>query len=114
MKKMPKPFLFHIIGAINQISQHIAGLTKKQFIKDVKTQDAIVRQLEIIGEASRRLELNFKKTHPEIPWKKIIGMRNKISHEYWDVDLDIVWHVITKQLGPIKKLLEPVVKKLKD
>ena len=114
MKKMPKPFLLHIIGAIDQISQYITGLTKKQFIKDIKTQDAIVRQLEIIGEASRRLELNFKKTHPEIPWKKIIGMRNKISHEYWDVDLDIVWHVITKQLGPIKKLLEPVVEKLKD
>lgn len=114
MEKMPKPFLLHIIGAIDQIGQHIAGLTKKQFVKDVKTQDAVVRQLEIIGEASRRLELNFKKTHPEIPWKRIIGMRNKISHEYWDIDLDIVWHVSTKQLKPLKKLLEPVVEKLKD
>jgi len=114
MEKMPKPFLLHIIGAIDQISQYIAGLTKKQFIKDVKTQDAVVRQLEIIGEASRRLELNFKKTHPEIPWKKIIGMRNKISHEYWDIDLDIVWYVSTKQLEPIKKLLQPVLKTLKD
>lgn len=111
---MPKPFLLHIIGAINQINQHLAGLTKKKFIHDVKTQDAVVRQLEIIGEASRRLELNFKKTHPEIPWKKIIGMRNKISHEYWDIDLDIVWHVSTKQLGPIKKLLLPVIERLKD
>lgn len=114
MEKMPEPFLLHIVGAIDMIGQYIAGLTKKQFFKDVKTQDAVVRQLEIIGEASRRLELNLKKTHSEIPWKKIVGMRNKISHEYWDVDLDIIWHVATKQLGPIKKLLEPVVKKLKD
>lgn len=114
MEKMPKPFLLHIIGAIGQISEHIAGLTKKQFIKDVKTQDAVVRQLEIIGEASRRLELNFKKSHPEIPWKKIVGMRNKISHEYWGVDLNIIWHVATKQLQPIKKLLQPVIEKLKD
>ncbi|MBU1323347.1 DUF86 domain-containing protein [Patescibacteria group bacterium] len=114
MKKVPRPYLLHIIGAIEQIGKHIAGFTKNKFIKDVKTQDAVVRQLEIIGEASTRLEINFKKTHPEIPWKKIIGMRNKITHEYWDIDLNIVWHVATKQLSPLKKLLEPVVKKLKN
>jgi len=114
MKKVPKPYLLHIIDAIDRIEKHIAGFTKNQFIKDVKTQDAVIRQLEIIGEASNRLEINFKKSYPRIPWVKIIGMRNKITHEYWDIDLNIVWHVITKQLQPLKKLLEPVIKSLKD
>ncbi len=67
--------------------------------------DAVVRNLEIIGEACSHLEEEFKDTHPNIPWAQIIGMRNKLAHEYWDIDIDIVWQAATIEAPQLQKQL---------
>jgi len=72
-------------------------------------QDAVVRELEIIGEASRSLSDNFKKQHEYIPWDAIIGMRNRIAHEYINIDLDVIWEVIKEDLPVLKNQLSGLV-----
>ena len=61
--------------------------------------------LEVIGEACTNLEDNFKQSHPNIPWKQIVAMRNKLTHQYWDIDLDIVWYAVTHEVPELKKQL---------
>lgn len=98
MEKNPKIFLEHIVESIDLIQGYIADLKFEEFIKLKETQDAIVRRLEIIGEAAKNLPKDFKEKHSEINWKEIVGMRDKIIHEYYDVDLKIVWDTIKGDL----------------
>ncbi|MCG2692277.1 DUF86 domain-containing protein [Microgenomates group bacterium] len=112
--KHPNPYLLHIIDAIDKIQTFIKGLTFKTFLKDVKTQDAVIRNLEIIGEASTHLEQKFIKQIPQIPWRELKDFRNKLIHDYWELDFKLIWKVAVKRAPQLKKLLEPVVEKLKD
>jgi uncharacterized protein with HEPN domain len=91
MNKVPEVFVKHIIESVVYLENHLKGYTKIRVKNDRKTYDAVVRELEIIGEACANLTKEFKDKFEDIPWKKIIGMRNKLSHEYWDVDINIVW-----------------------
>ena len=107
MKKSPSPYINHIVEATTQISEYLGGLNETDFRKNRLVQDAIVRQLEIIGEACSNLEENFKNSHPKIPWAQIIAMRNKLTHEYWDIDISIIWQAATKEAPELKiQLLE--------
>jgi uncharacterized protein with HEPN domain len=109
MDKTPKIFLLHILDAISQIEQYVSGLSYDEFALDRKTQDAAIRQLEIIGEASRNLENSFKENRPEIPWREIADFRNVLAHEYWDIDLDIIWKAINDDVPNLKKALSPLI-----
>jgi|SRR3989339_50652 len=104
MDKTPTVFLLHIKDAIEQIEKYVDGYSYQQFANDEKTQDAVIRQLEIIGEAATKLEENFKKGNSEIPWREISDFRNVLAHEYWDVDLEIVWQTIHEDLEVLKRL----------
>ncbi len=73
-------------------------MTFEEFERDTKTQDAVVRNIEIVGEAVKLLSSGFKRRHPDVPWKQIAGMRDVIIHRYFGVALDIVWRVATKDL----------------
>ncbi len=84
-----------ICDAIEKIGRYIEGMTKSDFLDDEKTGDAVVRNLEIIGEAASRLPQGFRQEHSEIEWKKIVGLRHRIVHEYFGVDFEIVWNIIT-------------------
>lgn len=84
-----------IINFCQKIKKYIKDLDKKSFKENELVIDGVLRNLETFGEASRRLSEEFKKEHNEIPWKKIIGLRNILIHEYGDVDLDIIWDIIT-------------------
>ena len=75
-------------------------------MKDEKTIDSVIRNLEIIGEAARSIPDDFKVQHPDIPWDEMIGMRNKVIHEYFGVDHEIVWKTVTDDLPTLKKMLE--------
>lgn len=88
MVKAARPYLLHIDDAIKLIQEYTGDFTFVQFKSDRKTIDAVVRQLEIIGEAAGHLEQDFKSNHPEIPWREIIDFRNVLAHEYWDVDVE--------------------------
>ena len=112
MVKSPAPFLLHIKDAIDLIASYIANSTFEEFKADHKTQDAVIRQLEIIGEATVNLESDFKGEHIEIPWREITDFRNVLAHEYWDIDIKIVWKAATKEVPELKDALLPIIESL--
>ena len=112
MDKTPTVFLLHISDAINQIEEYIIGFSYEQFLNDKRTQDAVIRQLEVIGEATTNLEDTFKKENAEIPWREIADFRNVLAHEYWDVDLAIVWEAVHEDVAVLKKALLPLIQVL--
>jgi uncharacterized protein with HEPN domain len=103
-------YLDDILDAIQQIRSYVEGLDEKAFGLDRKTQDAVIRNLEIIGEAAGNLPEEIQKASPDIDWRKIKGLRNILIHEYFGINLPIVWDVIQNKLGPLdavcRKLLE--------
>lgn len=113
MAKTQIPFLLHIRDAINLIVTYIGDDTLEQFKSDRKTQDAVIRQLEIIDEATTNLESDFKALHPEIPWREIGDFRNVLAHEYWDIDIEIVWKAATKEVTDLNHAILPIIKSLK-
>ena len=87
-----------ISDAARRIGEYIRGMAFEEFARDTKTQDAVVRNIEIVGEAVKLLSAGFKRNHPDVPWKQMAGMRDVIIHRYFGVALDIVWRVATKDL----------------
>jgi uncharacterized protein with HEPN domain len=87
-----------ILEAIQNINEYTYGLSFEDFSKDKKTKDAVIRNFEIIGEASNKLSNHFKKEHSEIEWKSMTNFRNVIIHEYFGVDIDIMWNIISTKL----------------
>ena len=114
MSRRAMPLLVEDIWeAIEKIERYASGLNHDAFVKDDKTVDSVVRNLEIIGEAASRLTENFRTQHPEIEWRKIIGLRNRIVHDYFNIDVEIVWEIIQKDL-PIFKSKLSVIRDDKD
>jgi len=94
--------------SIEKIERYTEGLTQDNFQSDEKTTDAVVRNLEIIGEAAGRLPEEYTERHSDIEWVKIIGLRNRIVHEYFGVDLQIIWQIIKKDLPVFKTSLNKI------
>lgn len=94
-----------IIDACNRIHKFVEGFDYKKFTEDDKTVSAVLRELIVIAEASRRTTESFRKQHSQIPWEKIFGMRNKLVHDYMGVQLPIVWETITLDIPELKKSL---------
>ncbi|HEY4523981.1 MAG TPA: DUF86 domain-containing protein [Candidatus Paceibacterota bacterium] len=101
-----KLYLEHIIEAISKIKQYTAGITLPEFKKSTLLQDAVVRELEVIGEAARHVSGVTKQKLANIPWPEILGMRNKLIHEYFGVDVEVVWETISRDLPLLKEKLE--------
>ncbi len=104
--KSDKLYIGHIVDAISAIEEYILDMNYDDFSKDRKTQDAVLRKLEVVGEASKRLSDELTKSLPEIPWKDIVGMRNKLIHDYFGVDLEEVWKTIKEDVSVLKSALE--------
>ena len=102
-------YLRHIKDAIGQIEEYMEGVGRDAFEGRTMLQDAVVRQLEIIGEASRQLSDDFRAQHDNVPWRAIIGMRNRIAHDYLNIDLDIVWDVVQHDLPNLKRHVQDVL-----
>jgi len=105
-KRNPKLLLEDILAAISKINRYVDGLDQTAFLDDDKTVDAVVRNLEIIGEASRQLPNDFKANYTDVPWHEIAGLRNRIVHDYMGVDLEIVWYIIGQELDTLKGRIE--------
>ncbi len=104
MKKVPTPYITDILNSIVQIEKYLLEIKndKQSFLEDIEKQDAVIRRLEIIGEASKRLETDFKTQFPTIPWKQIAGMRDVLIHDYGEVDIDLVWDAVLQDIPILK------------
>jgi uncharacterized protein with HEPN domain len=107
--KDPAVYLGHILDAIEDIQQY-ASVSRESFMADRMRQDAVVRKLEIIGEAVKQLPDATKNRSPAVPWRKIAGIRDRLIHDYFRVDLDLIWTVVDRELpslqAAIRGLLE--------
>ena len=102
MKKDIKIFLEHILESINLIEEYTKGKNKKEFLNSKQLQDAVIRRIEIIGEAIKNIPNDIKEKFNAIPWKNIIGMRDILIHQYFGVDLDLTWRVIKENIPELK------------
>ena len=109
MKRDFKIYVQDILEAIRRIDEYLEGLTCEEFTKDNKTADAIIRNFAVIGEAVKKIPDNVKKKHREIPWKRMAGMRDKLIHEYFGVDLQILWDTAKIDLPAAKPALEKLL-----
>ena len=108
MSKRPAElFVEDIREAIARIERYTAGLDLAGFKADQKAVDAVVRNLEIIGEAARQLPEGFTRRNPQIEWRKIAGLRNRIVHDYFGLDLEMIWQIIRSDLPALSRDLPP-------
>ncbi len=103
MQKDDNVYLHHILDAILRIESYLSGVSKEQFLENGLLQDGVVRQLEVIGEASRNLSDEFQESHPEVPWGEIVGLRNRIVHAYFKIDFKVAWDIARDDLPSLKK-----------
>src|SRR5215210_9203277 len=93
-----RDLLSDILEALRRARSYTAGQSYEQFLEDTKTQDAVIRTLEILGEATKKLSPSLRESHPEIPWKGMAGVRDKLIHDYFGVNIDIVWQIARDQI----------------
>ena len=113
MKKPNNPDrLRHILDAVEKIEKYLQGYDKQSFQRDEKTQDAVVRQLEIIGEAAASLTRDLRSNNPQVAWQFATAMRNRLIHGYFDIDAEIVWETTQNDLPVLKKQIEEILESL--
>lgn len=111
MSKRDWKILFEdVIESISKIEEYTANLSYDDFEGNNLITDAVVRNIEIIGEASKNIPAEVQNKFSDIPWKKLRGIRNRIVHDYFDIDRTIIWHVVTNELSPLKKALQDHIK----
>ncbi|MFC1620845.1 DUF86 domain-containing protein [Candidatus Omnitrophota bacterium] len=108
MTREYKDYLMDIIGAIERIEEFTHGITAKGFEKDEKTIFAVIRALEVIGEAAKKIPLPVRKKYSQIPWLEITGMRNKLIHEYFGVNVKVIWNTVKEDIPSIKPLIKQI------
>ena len=101
-KREPTLFLYDILECVAKIEKYVSGMSYDDFESDERTVDAVLRNLEVIGEAARHVPDQLRRMYPDIPWRKIVGLRNVVIHEYFGVDLEIIWEIITRDLPDLK------------
>ena len=105
-------YIQDILEAIVEVEDFTKGMKFEDFLGDKKTVNAVVRSLEIIGEATKKIPNSMREKYSEIPWKWMTGMRDKLIHEYFGIDLEIVWEVINNELPPIKPLIREILENI--
>jgi uncharacterized protein with HEPN domain len=105
-------YLQDILDAIDETAEFTADISFETFAHDRRTSNAVVRSLEVLGEAAKRIPDDLRAEAPDVPWKRMAGMRDKLIHEYSGVDLNIVWTVIKEELPPVRHMIERFLKKL--
>jgi uncharacterized protein with HEPN domain len=114
MKSDFRVYFDDILEAIKNIEEYTRGFTFEDFAKDKKTVDAVIRNFEILGEATKHIPERVRKRYPKVPWKDMAGMRDRLIHEYFGVRLDVVWKTIKERLAEVKSLIEEILRKINE
>jgi uncharacterized protein with HEPN domain len=113
-KRRDKDFLGDILDAMERITAYTANLSYEEFLADPKTQDAVLRNIEIIGEAAKKVSTAVKKVQRDIPWRDMAGMRDNVIHHYFGVNYDIVWNIGQVQIPELLPKMRAILKRLED
>ena len=100
----------HILDEAKEACKYSEGISFEQFVKDGKTVRAVIRSIEVMGEAASKISGEFREGHADIPWQKIVGMRNRLIHVYFDIDFDVVWQTVKENLPPLIEQLEVILR----
>ena len=111
MQRTDTLYIHHMMDTARKIAQRAQGLSQDQFDAQEDLRDAIVHRIQVIGEAASKVSQMLREEHPEVEWQRIIGMRNRIVHDYMNVDYDIVWQVATHSVQKLIVALEPLLTK---
>ena len=114
---MPLPdivYLRHMLAAIQRLEEYAARVPRDQFERDPLIQDGFVRQITVLGEAASKISKRFATSHPGIPWPDITGIRHKLVHDYFTVDIDVVWDTATVSAPNLRPIVEAVLKSEED
>ena len=114
MKREYLDYLEDLVLAMDRAMSFITGMQYSSFKKDDKTVYAVIRAIEIIGEAAKKIPVAVKSKYPDIPWKEMAGMRDKLIHEYFGVKLDIVWNTVKNEIPSLHKRLAGIIDELKN
>lgn len=112
MKRSPKLFLADIFESIGLIEKYTRGLTYEKFLKNNSIQDAVIRRLEIIGEAAKNIPSNIKEKNPGVPWNEMSGLRNILTHEYFGIVMKRIWDTTLKDLPKLKKQIAKILREI--
>ncbi|MGC8785571.1 MAG: DUF86 domain-containing protein [Armatimonadota bacterium] len=107
-------YLQHILEAALAIEEYLQGIDYDHFMSNRMVQDAVIRRIEVIGEATRNLSLDIKQRYSDVPWQRIAGMRNKLIYGYFGVDMDAVWGTATRDVASLKVRIEQIVQQEKS
>ncbi len=112
MEKEVKFFLEHIRENIQNIEEFVEGFSEEDFSRDIKTQSAVMRKIEIIGEAVKNISSSLKKKHPEVKWKELAGMRDKLIHHYFSLEMSVVWNTVKEDIPILKEQINKILNSL--
>ncbi len=112
MRKEDSLYLEHILNCINRIVSYSEEFTQEAFGADFLVQDACIRQLEVLGEATKHISFELRDSYPEIPWKQMAGMRDVLIHDYLNVDLNIVWKTVSESIPALQPKIALLLQKL--
>jgi uncharacterized protein with HEPN domain len=105
-----RDYLQDILDAVNDIENFVDKMSFEEFVKDRKTLNAVVRSIEIIGEASKNIPEALKAKHQELPWKQMTGMRDKLIHAYFGVDVETLWKATKENIPPLRNAIQKMLK----
>ncbi|MFA5863433.1 MAG: DUF86 domain-containing protein [Phycisphaerae bacterium] len=111
MSRSAKERLLDILDAIAAIDGYVEGMKYADFLADRKTRDAVVRNIEVIGEAARSLPARFKEKYSDVPWTEIVGMRNVVVHHYFGILSDVVWNIVKQELPELESHVKKILVK---